>query len=84
MLELESTERGETMIQLEKLPILTRILGILDGDATDRDHVGKTTQKPVDPGGGDDGGYHYCYCACFCSWDYRDGMFNSLLYDVGG
>ena len=70
------------MIKIVKLPILTRILGILDGDNTDRDDIGKNILTPVDPGGG--GGYSYCYCACYCSSGYRDGMFNTWMYDVAG
>jgi hypothetical protein len=77
-------ERGEIMIKLVKLPILTRILGILDGDSTDRDDMGKHP-TPVDPGGGGGGGYSYCYCACYCSpAEYRDGFFNTWFYDVAG
>ena len=72
------------MIKLIKLPILTRILGTFDGDAGDRDDVGRTIAIPFNWGGDGEGGYSYCYCACYCTNDYRDGMFNSLLYDVGG
>ncbi len=70
------------MIKIVKLPIFTRILGLLDGDSSDRDDVGKHP-TPVDPGGG--GGYSYCYCSCYCSpAEYRDGFFMSWFYDVGG